>query len=227
MAFGPEGGTPREKNAMTPFHQLNSRMQLVSRVIPLLIVGLVCWHCGGVPPTYFYRVDQNLDKDPSNGTDVLPVSIAVAPFKSDILYESDKIVYRSSLYEVQFYHYRRWIAPPRKLVTEELYKHYRRSGAFKQVVRLPSTQAVDYVLTGQIQSFEEWDEKEAWYGLVALEFQLQDPETKETLWESVISERSLAEKKDPVSVVRAINASLNAVLSKSISELKNHLRKER
>jgi ABC-type uncharacterized transport system auxiliary subunit len=180
-----------------------------------------------VPPTYFYRVDQNLDGDLSNGSDVLQVSIAVVPFKADILYESDKIVYRSSPYEVQFYHYRRWIAPPRKLVTEELFKHYRMSGAFKQVVRLPSTLAIDYVLTGQIQSFEEWDEENAWYGLVALEFQLQDPETKEIVWESVISERSLAEKKDPVSVVRAISTSLNAVISRSIAELKSHLREQR
>ena len=179
--------------------------------------------CGGIPPTYFYRVDYEIMEDESNHRDVVPVTLAIAPFKSDILYESDKIVYRNSRYEVQFYNYRRWIVPPKKLVTEKLYKHYRATGNFERVVRTPSTFPVDYILQGRIHAFEEWDEKDTWYGFVKLEFELRHAKTNEIVWEKVLSRRTTAKQKDPVSVVEAISESLNFVINRSIQGVQIHL----
>lgn len=179
--------------------------------------------CGGIPLTYFYRVDYEIMADGSNHRDAVPVTLAIAPFKSDILYESDKIVYRNSRYEVQFYHYRRWIVPPKKLVTEKLYEHYRASGNFERVVRTPSTFPVDYILQGRVQAFEEWDEKETWYGLVKLEFELRHAKTNEIVWKQVFSRKTMAQRKDPVSVVEAISESLNSVINSSIQGVQSHM----
>ncbi len=189
----------------------------------VLIIVFLC-NCGGVPPTNYYRIDYEMGNMNTQNNHIIPLTIGIAQITSDILYESDKIVYRNSVYEVHYDHYRRWIAPPKKIITERLFKQYRASGVFQKVVRLPSTSKIDYVLKGRIQAFEEWDESDAWYGLVSLEFQLQHPETSEVVWENVITEKFPALKKDPLEVVKAISESLNKVISKSIEEIKQSLK---
>jgi len=188
-----------------------------------LLVGLLVG-CGGVPPTYYYRIDYELSNSPTQNNGAIPITIGIAQFSTDLLYETDKIVYRNSPYEVQFYHYRRWVAPPKKIVTEKIYEQFRASGAFQRVVRIPSTFKMDYLLKGRILEFEELDEGVSWYGVVSLEFQLQDPETSEIVWERVISERTPALKKEPAEVVKAISESFYKVVSKSIEEVKAGLR---
>lgn len=180
-------------------------------------------HCGSVPPTYYYRVDYELPNSNSSHN-IIPKTLGVAQLDADILYEGDRIVYRNSPYEVQFYHYRRWIAPPKKIVTEKVLKQFQASGIFQKVVSLPSYSKIDYILKGQINAFEEWDEGNAWYGTVTLGFQLQDAETNEIVWENELSRKTKAMKKEPVEVVKAISQSLNKVVQKAIEEIGSALR---
>jgi len=186
------------------------------------IIAILTVSCGSVPQTYYYRIDYPVDS--TNSTNhVVPFTIGVTQFRADVLYEDDKIVYRESPYEVQYYHYRRWIAPPKKLVTEKVVEQYQTSGIFEKVVKLPAVTKVDYILTGQIQAFEEWDESAEWYGVVSLRFELLDPNTSEIIWERVLSERTRVSKKEPVEVVKAISESLNRVVDKSIIEMRKAL----
>jgi len=194
-------------------------MKRVNIMWLLALVGAL--GCGGIPPTYYYRVDYTAAAS-DNGTR-LPVSLGVAQFDADVLYESDKIVYRQSPYEAQFYHYRRWVAPPRKIVTEKVLRHYQRSGTFERVVRSPSNQKIDYLLKGNILAFEEWDQSESWSGIVTLEFALHDTETNDIVWEKVLSEKTAVSEKKPVEVVRAISESLNRVIATSLHEVEKYL----
>ncbi len=188
----------------------------------ILLIMVVITGCGGIPQTHYYRIDYTPASATSNNAGV-PVTLGVSQFTADVLYESDKIVYRNSPYEVQFYHYRRWVAPPRKIVTERILRQYQTSGAFGKVVRLPTKQTVDYVLKGNIRAFEEWDENNAWAGLVTLEFSLQDIESNETIWQKTLSQRTAAVKREPVEVVKAISQSLNQVIQNSIEDIEKHL----
>jgi ABC-type uncharacterized transport system auxiliary subunit len=179
--------------------------------------------CGGVPPTYYYRVDYQDKFDKVSNGGVAPVTLGVGQFSADLLYESDRIVYRDSEYEAKFYHYRRWVSAPRKMVVEKCIKDFSASNAFNRVVRLPSTQKVDYVLKGRILAFEEWDEDATWFGLVSIGFELQHPKTGAVVWEKVMSRKEPAEKKEPVAVVKAISIALDQVIGQSISEIRNEL----
>ncbi|MFQ5822651.1 MAG: ABC-type transport auxiliary lipoprotein family protein [bacterium] len=180
-------------------------------------------HCGSVPPTYYYRIDYELPSTNSRN-DIIPITLGIVQFDADILYEGDRIVYRQSPYEVQFYHYRRWIAPPKKIVTEKVLNQFRASGFFQRVVRIPSTFNIDYILKGQINAFEEWDEGNAWYGIVTLVFQLQNTKSNEIVWENEFSEKTKAMKREPVEVVRAISQSLKKVVQKAIEEIEYNLK---
>jgi len=184
------------------------------------ILGTLCFlllityiGCGGIPPTFYYRIDYPLTDANQNVT--IPGTLGIAMFDADVLYEGDKIVYRNTPYEVQFYHYRRWIAPPKKIVTEKIVKHYQSENVFQNVVAIPSATKIDYVLRGKIQAFEEWDEGNAWYGVVTLEFNLHDGKTNEIIWGRVFTDRTLAQKREATEVVKAISQSLSKVVQKS------------
>lgn len=187
------------------------------------IVILLLARCGSVPQTFYYRVDYEL-QEPKDGNHTIPLTLGVMQFSTDLLYEGDKIVYRQSPYEVQFYNYRRWIAPPKRIVTERVLRHYQASGVFEKVIRVPSTEKIDYVLSGEIQSFEELDEGSVWYGVVAIEFKLRDNSTQDIIWEKTFSQKTVIEKKQPVEVVRAISRSLEEVVRQSIDEVKSNLK---
>ncbi len=195
-------------------------MKQLTWVMACSLLSMMC-ACGSVPPTYYYKIDYEVAH--AQNSAVHPVTIGVSQFGADVLYESDKIVYRDSPYEVQFYHYRRWIAPPKQIVTEKTYQQFRASGMFQRVVRLPSTFQIDYVLKGRITAFEEWDEGQSWYGVVTIEFQLHSPNSNEVVWEDVISERTASGKKEPAEVVKAISESLNKVVARSINEISAYL----
>lgn len=191
--------------------------------ILLILVWFVLSNCGSVPPTYYYRIDYKLENSASQDHPV-PSSLGIVQFSADALYETDKIVYRHSPYEVQFYHYRRWVAPPKKIVTEHVLEQLKSSEVFADVVRIPSAVQVDYILGGDIQAFEEWDEKDAWYGIVTIEFNLMDAQTKAIVWQQVLSEKTKANEKQPVAVVQAISESLKKVVQEAIPAIKQNLK---
>lgn len=198
-----------------------------------LILTIACFimtgfslNCGGVPPTFYYRIShEGHESALENDSSLLPLTIGVAQCTADVLFESDKIVYQDSPYQARFYHYRRWIAPPKKMVTEKVLQQFQESGAFQRVVSWPSSYEIDYILKGHILAFEEWDESNVWYGLVSIEFQLLDAEKNEVLWKDIFSERTLAQRKEPVEVVKAISESLYKVVGDAIAAIKESLKK--
>jgi len=179
-------------------------------------------NCGSMPQTFYYRIDYKIE-ELRNGNHAIPLTLGISQFDTDVLYEGDRIVYRQSPYQVQFYHYRRWVAPPKKIVTEKVLKQFQASGVFANVVRIPSATKTDYTLKGDIQAFEEWDEGGGWYGLVAIEFKLQNTDL-EIVWQKMLSEKTIIEKKEHIEIVKAISQSLDKVVKSSIEEIKNNLK---
>ena len=190
----------------------------------IVCISSVWWSCGGVPPTFYYRIDYTLPATDDTGH-AIPVTLGIGRFDATSLYEGDRIVYRKSRYEVNYYNYRRWVAAPQKIVTEKIYSHIKKSGLFKDVVRLPSSMQPDYVLAGQLQAFEEWDEGESWFGLVTIEFTLKATASGIIIWDKTFSEKTKSLAKKPVDVVQAISHSLQVVTVSAVNEISKVLRK--
>jgi ABC-type uncharacterized transport system auxiliary subunit len=188
-----------------------------------MVIFIIFIGCGGVPLTHFYRIDYDFP-DQNSATSVIPVTIGVPQFETDILYDEDRIVYRNSPYEIQYYHYHRWIASPKNIVQEMVIKHLQSSGVFQRVVTYSSIVKPDYILFGKITAFEELDEGSSWYGFIQLSFRLQDTETGEIIWENKFSHKTATAKQEPVEVVKALSLSLRKVVEDAIGEIENHLR---
>jgi len=197
-------------------------MKSIIKFTIIIIATTILIGCGSVPRTYYYRIDYTPDGI-ENPNPNYPATLGIQQFTADVLYESDKIVYRDSPYEAQFYHYRRWIAPPKKIVTEKVIEQLQVAGLFSKVVKIPSTSKIDYILRGNIEAFEEWDDGENWFGVVTIDFTLENPVTKEMIWRNVITKRNQVQKKEPVEVVKAISKSLNEVVTDGIAQIRNDM----
>lgn len=183
-----------------------------------LLFALCCLlsACGGVPETFYYTVAPLALKTTTveaNNNHVRTVVLGVEKFSAEALYDDDRIIYRDSPYEVKYYHYRRWAAMPRQLVTDQVLKQLQAAHIFGNVVNFPSNNRVDYVLTGRILSFEEWDRGEQWFGRAAFSAQLYDPASRQLLWSGVFEAETRAEKRIPTSVVEAIGKSLEKCIT--------------
>lgn len=191
--------------------------------LALCLIGcLVLAQCGSVPPVHYYRVNYDVLEDQSDNKP-LPVTIGVMQFDADELYQGDRIVYRKSPYEVNYYYYRRWAMPPRRMVTDQVVEQFQNSGLFQKVVRIPSAFKIDYLLGGEITSFEELDKGDGWYGLVTISFKLRDAHSNNIIWADELSQTTKVEKKDPIDVVKAISQSLKQVVEAAIEEIQKTL----
>jgi len=136
----------------------------------------------------------------------------VEKFTAETIFDDDRIIYRDSPFEVKYYHYRRWAALPRALVTDAVLQQLRDSTCCREVVALPAPGHVDFILAGRVLAFEEWDEGDKWYGRAALMVQVYEPTARRMIWSQVFQAETPAAKKVPAAVVEAISTSLSKCL---------------
>lgn len=183
----------------------------------LFALGLLFHACGSVPETFYYTVAplslHEVKAATDSRTNTQALVLGVEKFSADALYDDDRIIYRESPYEVKYYHYRRWAAPPRALLTEEVLKNLQQSQLFQNVVSFPTNRHVDYVLTGRVVAFEEWDRGAEWFGRVAFSAQLYDPISRRAIWSASFESETRAEKRVPTAVVEAIGKSLEKCIA--------------
>lgn len=196
--------------------------QCVRLVVPLL---LLLAGCGGIPDTSYYTVVPQFET-PVLGNNHQPAptkTIRVERFTADILYEDDRIIYRESEYEVKYYNYRRWAATPRYLVTDRIVDNLRQSGLFHEVLSGPSLNKTDFLLSGRLLAFEEWDRGEQWFGTAAITVQLREANSGDLLWSGEFRHETPANQKLPSAVVAAISHSLQQCANEVIDSLRNLL----
>ncbi|MGH7496558.1 MAG: ABC-type transport auxiliary lipoprotein family protein [bacterium] len=169
-----------------------------------------------MPETFYYTV-SNWNTPPleseNHHTPALDIVLGVEKFSAETMYDDDRIIYRDSPFEVKYYHYRRWAAVPRTLVTDEILKQLRASSCCREVVAYPAENQVNYTISGRVLAFEEWDQGEQWFGRVALSIQVYEPVSRRLVWQEVLQAETPVAKKIPAAVVEAIAASLQKCVS--------------
>jgi ABC-type uncharacterized transport system auxiliary subunit len=174
----------------------------------LFVISLLLSSCGGVPETYYYTLAFDPAAQLNDGHTPLPFALGVEKFQSEVIYDDDRLIYRDSPFEVKYYFYRRWVAPPRHLVTEKVLGYLSDSGLFERVTTYPSMVNVKYVLNGRLLAFEEWDEPDNWYGKVAFKASLHEPATQRVVWSETFEHKQPVTKKIPAAVVEALSLSM-------------------
>lgn len=186
----------------------------------LLIAGLLP-ACGSAPPKFYYSIVSEKTRQASrqllcSRPVVLAAVEAVAP------YDSQKIVYRSEIYDVNFYHYRLWAAEPEQMLEELLTRKLQASNYFPGVETYIHSSSDHLALYTRINALEEVDEEEGdkWNARLALSFVLKEPTTDEVIWRYAFDRTERVMEKNPRELVRTLSHIFFAETEKMTARLR-------
>lgn len=188
-------------------------------ILSILLVGIFAG-CGSIPPMHLYTIDSTLNSaNKDGGTVHFPIPVSVREFEAGLLYQDQRILYRESPYEIKYWNYHQWIAPPAEMATYLFKLYLQENRMFASVSDYPSPLRTKFVFHGQLLAFEEWDEADAWYAKVGLKLMLSDFDAKRVVWEKTVEKTERIPTRLPASVVQGISRALHACLEESIADL--------
>ncbi len=158
-------------------------------------------------------------------------SIAVAEFSAHSAYDSDRLAYRVSPFQLGYYGYWHWVTKPGKLVADELRRDIKRRGLFERVnSEYSQADRGGLLLSGIVEAMEEVDKDDEVYAHLALTMELYsdgagagaDAGTSEgngTVWRRSWDLSEKVEKKGPVEVASSMNNLLERIANELAAEL--------
>lgn len=194
----------------------------------LLAVG-----CGnGAPQIRYYR----LSPPQVEVEDARPVgagcepgarpTLAIEELQVDAVYDDPRIVYRESEYELEYYNYHEWSAPPGQLVTDALRAAFGSTGLFGRIERDWSSEAAA-VLRGRVHALEEVDRSSTrWDGRLALDLELVDERTDTRLWSDAFEIVRRLPERSPEGLAAATSAAVAEIVAESAPEIAAALRSQ-
>jgi ABC-type uncharacterized transport system auxiliary subunit len=145
-------------------------------------------------------------------------SLQVRPFSAPDPYLQDRLVYRLSPYQLDFYHSHRWASSPTEQVTDWTRRYLRGSGLFTSVS--PTTEgAADFVLSGRVRQFDEVDHEQTWEAVLQVDFWLVRGTERSPIWFSSYTASQQASKRNPVALAEAMSRNLENILGRLAADL--------
>ncbi len=194
--------------------------------------------CAKIPFTHYYTFHPDLVGKLSASASPVPVVLAIGTFEADIPYKQDRIVFRTSPYEVGFYEYHKWLRPLTELVLDKIVRQGKASGFFARVHGQAFQVAADYILVGTITMFDRWNSappsdntpspdvlsgdtssEDAASSLVRIQitYQLLDAYGEQIVWmDTIDSTAVVSELETVVTTVRSFEAALHVNIQQAL-----------
>ena len=165
---------------------------------------------------------RTIGSAPTAQTTASPASLVVQPFTAHQPYNRDRIVYRSSPYQVDFYHYHRWVSKPADMVTTLTRRALQQSHLFSTVYPTPDAPA-DMRLGGVIRQCEEIDQAQSWQAVLSLDVWLSRSRNASPFWFETYTATQQASKRNPAAVAEAMSRNLQEILQQLSADLATEL----
>lgn len=188
-------------------------------VIGIVLGFLFLEGCSSVPLTHYYTFPPDLNPSVPAATSTYPLVLALEPFDAEGPYAQEKIVYRDSPYEVNFYEYHKWLRSPEKLATDQALKLIAATRMFKRVHARPFQVYADYVLQGRMIMFDQWRNTTPPYVRIQIEYQLMEPQEERILWTDRIDTTANITSLALVDTVKGFETALQENLLRALSAL--------
>jgi ABC-type uncharacterized transport system auxiliary subunit len=164
---------------------------------------------------YHYTLALHL---PETAMSTVKATLIVRNFLAQDPYNQERLVYRTSPYQLDFYNYHRWAAIPTEQVTDWTRRYLRTTSLFAKVYPT-SDGAADFILTGKIRQLDEIDHEQAWEATLSIDFWLTRAEQRTPLWFQSYSATQQTAKRNPSAVAEAMSRNLETILSKLVTDL--------
>jgi len=182
-----------------------------------LVLLLLGGACSPVPENHYFTMAYSLlpGQPPARRSGTL----RVRPFDIGPAYDTERIVYRHSPYEFQYYNFMKWATKPQKMITDLVVRHLRHSRVFDRVGSDFPDEAPDYELSGEILAIEELDSGDEWYAHLALNLHLTRYRSERVIWSRGIDVKKRVYNKAPVYVVKALSELLEEQMQLVVKQL--------
>jgi ABC-type uncharacterized transport system auxiliary subunit len=181
-------------------------MHGTARPILISILALALSGCASSKPIRYYTVQMPVA--PSLTPNAKTVSLVVGNITGPGIYRDTPIAYQVGTNEIGTYQYSRWVAPPTELLKSKLLRVLSTSGDYESVTSLGSNSSAQFVVRGQLYSFEEVDGASI-TGLVSMEFELYDRKSGKVVWSHFYSQSEPVQGKEISAVVTALDTNLD------------------
>ncbi len=192
---------------------------------PVLLTSLVLGGCGltrSKQEVQYYALTLPTRAPAPSSPAPITASLVVRPFTAQPPYHRDRMVYRSSPYEFDFYHYHRWVTKPADMLTTLTRRSLQQSGLFTTVYPTPDAQA-DLRLGGVVRQYEEVDQTQAWQAVLSIEVWLSRSREPAPFWFRSYTATRPATKRNPAAVAEAMSQNLQDILARLTNDLANVL----
>jgi ABC-type uncharacterized transport system auxiliary subunit len=149
--------------------------------------------------------------------------LAVREFRCPDSICEGRILYRPSPVEVGYYEYHRWAMSPRKAITQLVADSLRSQSLFQSVVVNEAGAQAAYVLSGNIERFEEVDEGRAVYAVCSISAQLIDARTRSVVWSHTESVTVPVAQRDVAGVVSSLSAAARITVARLVEAMEKKL----
>jgi ABC-type uncharacterized transport system auxiliary subunit len=187
-----------------------------------LLGGLVLGACSAVPENHYFTVAYV--PMPHQGELPGTATVRVRQLEIAPAYDQERLVYRYSPYEFQYYNFMLWAVKPQRMVTDLLVQHLEQSGIFGRVTYEVGEQRPDYEITGMLNALEELDSGDEWFSHLAIQLHLSRFGEEKPIWSYKIDARKRVYNKNPVYVVKSLSELMEEEAGKMISSLAGFLR---
>ena len=176
--------------------------------------------CGGsIPKMHYYVLDMPAVA-PQPG-DPAPYTVAVTPFRVPGQLEQDRILFRPSPQEVDFYEYHRWAERPSSMVTSALLARLRAQRVFRGVSLFDGRTKSDYLIRGRMERLEEVDSSGGVSVRVEVAAELVEGKTNRTVWSGAGSHTGAVNEGDVKAVVAEMGSGVDACLAQLTAGLQD------
>ena len=188
---------------------------------PVLLISLVLGGCSltrSKQEVQYYALTLPTRSAAPSSPAPITASLVVRPFSAQPPYHRDRMVYRSSPYEFDFYHYHRWVTKPADMLTTLTRRTLQQSGLFTTVYPTPDARA-DLRLGGVVRQYEEVDQAQSWQAVLSIEVWLSRSQEPAPFWFRSYSATRLATKRNPAAVAEAMSQNLQDILARLTNDL--------
>ncbi|HSA21533.1 MAG TPA: ABC-type transport auxiliary lipoprotein family protein [Myxococcota bacterium] len=182
--------------------------------------------CSAIPEETYFTLAYSL-RPPAAGERPVAGTLRVRDLDVSPAYDKDRIVYRFSPYQFQYYNYMLWAVKPNKMVTDLLARHLGHAGVFEAVQREYADSPPEFELAGMLEAIEELDSGDEWFAHLVVVLQLIRRADGRTVWTKRIDAQKRVYNKQPVYVVRAISELLEEELDAACQELRTVMARAR
>jgi ABC-type uncharacterized transport system auxiliary subunit len=190
----------------------------------LLFSTIPLWACSAVPENHYFTMSYTLlpvkwVAGTSEGKTLRVRDLEIGP-----AYDTERIVYRYSPYEFQYYNFMLWATKPQKMLTDMIVKHLRHERIFNDVAREFQEREPDYELSGVVLAVEELDSGDKWFAHLAFSLRMTRYRGEQEVWSYDANVKKQVYNKAPVYVVKALSELMEDQMQKISAQLVKFLR---